>query len=309
MTRRIYLIISLVAALGVAATLAQTSLAQKEKSKEKEKLGSDTNTFALEGPGAFSQSILIREGGYLGVYLEEVTASRMKDLGVTEERGAIVMKVAENGPAEKAGLKENDVIISFNGRRVDSVRELQRLLSETPPGRTVSVEFIRAGNRQTASVLLSDRVQRGPAIELGKLENFSLKDIPIPEIGNFTFGDFTMFRGRRLGIAAESLTDQLGDYFGVKDGKGVLITQVFEDSPAARAGLKAGDVIVAIDNEPVENMRALTAAIDRKGEGQVAVKVMRNRSEQTINVTIEKAEGDNIKRMRALPRKRAVRSI
>jgi serine protease Do len=311
MARRIYLIISLIAALGVGAAFAQSSLAQKDKSKEKDKSKSESHSFVVEGPGSSPQAIFIREGSSLGVYLEEVTPTRMKDLGVSEERGAVVMKVTENSPADKAGLKENDVIISFNGRRVDSVRELQRLLAETPSGRTVTVEFVRGGSRQTASVALSDRPQLGPTFELGRIED--LKDLP--EFGNFNFGefgqlgDFGLFRGRRLGISAESLTDQLGEYFGVKDGKGVLVTQVFENTPAARAGLKAGDVIIAIDNEPIGNMRALTSAISRKAEGQIAIKVMRNRSEQTINVTIERFERENLRRGRAVPTRRAVRSI
>ncbi|HEY6329972.1 MAG TPA: PDZ domain-containing protein [Blastocatellia bacterium] len=96
------------------------------------------------------------DGGYLGVYLEEVTPERKKELGLSEERGAIVMKVLKDSPADKAGLKENDVVVSFNGRRVDSVMELQRLFRETPPGRKVSVEIIRAGSPLTVTATMGN---------------------------------------------------------------------------------------------------------------------------------------------------------
>ena len=97
------------------------------------------------------------EGSYLGVYLEEVTPERAKELGLKEERGALVMKVVEGSPADKAGLKENDTIVSFNGRRVDSVREMQRMLGETPVGRNVTIEIVRGGSQQTISATLSKR--------------------------------------------------------------------------------------------------------------------------------------------------------
>src|SRR6266851_4389290 len=160
MLRRLSLMITLVAALGAGVAIANAT-AQKDKTKskdqtesrdqkEKEKSLFDSNGLgALElGPGG---------GGYLGVYLEEVTAERMKELGLKEERGAVVMKVVGDSPAEKSGLKENDVIVSFNGRRVDSVRELQRLLNETPADRSVQIEVIRAGSRQALATTLAKR--------------------------------------------------------------------------------------------------------------------------------------------------------
>src|SRR5438105_3053293 len=149
MLRRISLIISVIAVLVAGIAVA----AQKDKDKDKDKIKlaeklkekaaeveAQAGWFALDWAG---------EGSYLGAYLEEVTPERARELGLTEERGAIVMKVVAGSPAEKSGLKENDVIVSFNGRRVDSVRELQRLLSETPPERTIQIEVIRGGSHQT----------------------------------------------------------------------------------------------------------------------------------------------------------------
>ncbi len=114
------LVLILLVALAAGAVEAQTAEGQKDKEKAKGR----AETPAPDA-WAFSMPMSFGEGSYLGVYLEEVTSERAKELGLKEERGALVMKVVEGSPAEKAGLKENDTIISFNGRRVDSVREMQ----------------------------------------------------------------------------------------------------------------------------------------------------------------------------------------
>ena len=112
-------------------------------------------------------------------------------------------------------------------------------------------------------------------------------------------GEFFFFGGPRLGITAESLTPQLAEFFGVKDGKGVLVASVEENGPAAKAGIKAGDVIIAVDSERIDSGRALVKALSSKTEGVVPFRVVRNHAEQTINVTLEKREPP-------VPRRRAV---
>jgi serine protease Do len=315
MLKRFHLLISLLAVIAMAVAVMGAVAGQKEKQKEK---ADSKEKQAANSDAAARQFLMLPqfggEGSYLGVYLEEVTPDRVKELGLAEERGAIVMKVVEGSPAEKAGLKENDVVVSFNGRRVDSVRELQRLLGETPADRAVSIEVIRGGSHQTVAATLSKRSQSfasfGPEWngqvfqgdearkrldearkrqeELLHRHQEGLKDLP--DFGNFSFvnpGDFAVIRGARLGISAESLTDQLAEYFGVKEGRGVLVAQVDEKGPAGKAGLKAGDVIVAIDNEKVDSVNSLVTAVSKK-EGSISVKIIRNHAEQTVNVTLEK---------------------
>lgn len=329
MLRRISFITVLIAALGAGLAIAQDA-AQKDKAKskdqseikeQKEKEKAKVKNESLFDPAGGAVALeLGGGGGYLGVYLEEVTPERTKELGLKEERGAIVMKVVADSPAEKSGLKENDVIVSFNGRRVDSVRELQRLLNETPADRSVQIEVIRAGSRQMLATTLAKRSLQsfkmfGPefddkftkqteeamkrAEESLKRSEESLKqhkeklDALPRDFGDFAFvnpGEFAFFGGTRLGISAESLTDQLAEFFGVKDSKGVLVAAVEEKSSAAKAGIKAGDVIIAVDNEKIDSVRALVKALSGKTEGAVAVKIVRNRAEQTINVTLEKRE-------------------
>lgn len=332
MLRRIYLLITLVAALGLCVSIANSETEQKDKQKDKlenknqEKNKASSNT-GVDGTRVFALPMIGGEGSYLGVFLEEVTAERMKELNLSEERGAIVMKVVEGSPAEKSGLKENDVIVSFNGRRVDSVRELQRLLSETPADRNVSIEVIRGGNHQTIAATLSKRSNNFNMVmpEFGNLSEQSeearkraeesrkrteeffhrdrdgLKVFP-PDFGNFTFvtpGGSQTFRGTRLGITAEALTDQLSEYFGIKGGRGVLVTEVYPDSAAAKAGLKAGDVITAVDDERINDVTGLVTAITSKSEGAVRIKIMRNQSEQTITVTLQKRTPSPATRRRA----------
>ena len=113
------------------------------------------------------------------------------------------------------------------------------------------------------------------------------------DYGNFFFvgpGELGYFGGGRLGIGVESLTDQLANYFGVKESKGVLVTQVDESSPAAKAGLKAGDVITAVDNETVDGIDSLIRAVGKKEEGTVSLRIVRNKAEQVLPVTLEKRQ-------------------
>lgn len=315
MLKRFYVACALVTALGAGLVVASAETGQKEKDKEKEKAESKLKekdkswVVAGEMPQAFTLSGF-GEGGYLGVFLEEVTPDRAKELGLSEERGAIIMKVVKDSPAEKAGLKENDVVVSYNGRRIDTMGEFQRLLGETPADRTVTIEVVRGGNRQNLTATLKKRSQSMTLFKPGFNEQFwkenqeamkkaqedmkknleLYKKIP-RDFGNFAFvapGEWALFYGDRLGIGVESLTSQLGEFFGVKDGHGVLVTDVRENSAASKAGLKAGDVIIAVDNEKVDNVGVLRNELAKKQEGTVAIKVIRNRSEQTINVTLEK---------------------
>jgi len=96
----------------------------------------------------------------------------------------------------------------------------------------------------------------------------------------FSFGN-----NRRIGATTMQLTKQLADYFGVADGKGVLVTSVTDDSPAAKAGLKAGDVITSVDGEKVEAAGDLSRAINKKKDGDVTLTVIRNKNQRTITVT------------------------
>ena len=312
MIRRHSILFSLAALVFGASVYAQDT--PKETAKEK----ADA-PLTMQTPDHSPLTFSFGSDSYLGVFLEEVTSERVKELNLAEERGAVIMKIVAGSPAEKAGLKANDVIISFNGRRVDTVREIQRLLNEAPAGRTITLEVLRGGVNQTISATLGKRSPSlafgGRADETNKLfgqlqqrqaeQNLAQKRLeeaykdrlefgkrsPLQNFGNYNFNlQSGLFRGSRLGVSVESMSEQLANYFGVKDGKGVLVTEVRESSAAARAGLKAGDVITEIDGQKVGNINELMSALAKKSEGTMAVKILRKGDEKTVTVTLEKVE-------------------
>lgn len=314
MFRKNYAIFSLAAVLLAVSAFAQDNT--KEKEKEKNKAAAPS---VFQTPDVAPLTFSFGSESYLGVFLEEVTAERVKELNLAEERGAVVMKVVEGSPAEKAGIKANDVIVSFNGRRVDTVREMQRLLSDLPAGRTVTFEVLRGGTSQTLSATLAKRSQgfnlSGRNDEMTKLfgnlqqseaerersrklleENFKQRQNQFGNLApfsgnlgayNFNFGS-GFFRGSRMGVSVESMSEQLANYFGVKDGKGVLVTEVRDNSAAAKAGLKAGDVITEVDGQKVGDINDLMTSLSKKDEGTVVVKIIRKGEDKTVNVTLEK---------------------
>lgn len=229
-------------------------------------------------------SFFMDGGSFLGVYAEDIDKEKSSRYGLREARGVGITNIVPGSPAEKAGLRKDDVILRFDNENVTSVRKLNRLVSEVAPDQSVRLLISRAGAEQEVSVTIGERksnskvfrgVMSGPKGEW-KLEDF--KGGPGALV--YAFGN-----NRRIGVSTVQLTKQLADYFGVADGKGVLVSSVVDDSPAAKAGLKAGDVIVAADGEKIEAAGDLSRAINKKKDGDVTLTVIRNRSQRTITVT------------------------
>lgn len=230
---------------------------------------------------------------------------RVRDLEPEQQKtgsGAVVERVEDGSPAEKAGLKAGDVITEFDGERVRSARHLARLVGETPEGREVSVTVRRDSGTVTLSVSpeVSDMAFR--AEELIDPQRFELPpdladrlesrrwrlERNLPGFGAIDPDAFRYFMrpgGRRLGVQYQELTPQLAKYFGVDDG--VLISAVDEDSPAARAGLRAGDVVTRVNGKAIENGRDLVEAL-RDAEGDTAtIEYTRNGKSASVEVTLE----------------------
>jgi serine protease Do len=218
----------------------------------------------------------------LGVTLRDVTPEKARELKLPAEAGAIVTEVSENSPAAKAGLLKNDVILEFAGDRVRSVAHLRRLIRETPAGRTVTLQISRGGQTRSLSVKLEPAESHF---------TFRAPEIHIPEFQgpDLYFNIFTP--GVTLGISADDLTRQLAEYFGVKQGKGVLVREVMAGSAAEKAGLKAGDVIVRVDDTEVKTVSDLRHALPRDFEGKrkVTLTIVRDRREQTVPVELERS--------------------
>jgi membrane-associated protease RseP (regulator of RpoE activity) len=249
-------------------------------------------------------SILIDGGGFLGIYAENISRENMARYHMNQVRGVGVTQVIKDSPAEKAGLRKDDVILRIEGENVSSVRKLNRLVSELAPDQNVRVSFSRGGSEQEVTATIGKRNNQSfagdffPGSKLWKWEGndpklfkweapFNRGDL-FDKDGNFSFA---FANSRRIGVSTMALTKQLADYFGVAGGKGVLVTAVTDDGPAAKAGLRAGDVITTIDGEAVDSSGDISRVINSKKEGDVTLTIIRNKSQQTIRVTPREGGG------------------
>ena len=233
-------------------------------------------------------------GSYLGVSIGEVTAETVEELGLREERGVMIQSVGDDTPAARAGLMKNDVIVSWNGTDIEGTVQLRRFLDETPAGRTVTLGVFRDRSQQSIDVELGERnmfssLHVNPEIavrtrELGERIRRSVK--VRPQMRGLSF----LTSGGRMGASVQSLDGQLAEYFGLNDRGGVLVTSVGEDSPAAQAGLQAGDVILSVDGDDVEDPGDLIQAILEAEEGPVGIRVLRDKRERTLTVELPESE-------------------
>lgn len=239
---------------------------------------------------------------WLGVETREVTASIAKDLKLPGERGVVVSKIIPESPASKAGLKENDAVTEINGQHIEGTAQFRRMIHETPAGRTVQLTLWRDGHSQTVSVTLGKSEDRHHAWMHGAPGTFAfhMPDMPelknLPEI-NWDGGMLTLSRPR-LGIDAEDLSGQLGTYFGAPEGEGVLVREVNSGSAAEKAGMKAGDVITAVDGARVRTRGELREKLAAREDDKPAkIAVIRNKSEVTLSVELPAAAKQKVRRL------------
>jgi serine protease Do len=255
------------------------------------------------------------DGGYLGVEATEVTKENFGTFGLRDVRGVAIERVVDGSPAEAAGLRAGDVIVKFNGEDVTSVRKLTRLIADVAPDHQVKLTVFRSGSDRELTATLAKRpvprfddgafsmaipgqggrlqVPRGTLIPNPPDSPLAMPPLTgMPRIEGFppagAQGDFLTFRsfgGRQIGISITPLTKQLSDHFGVTSG--VMINNVRENSPAAKAGLKAGDIIVEVDGKELKGDMDLVRAIAEKRAGDVQLTIVRDRNRQTLNVTPE----------------------
>ena len=243
--------------------------------------------------GPLQSEVVTIAGGnasWLGVQTRDIASGQARDLKLGDEYGALVDKVEPESPAAKAGLQKGDVIVEFAGEKVRSVAELTRLVRETPPGRSVEIRVRRNGAKETLSATIESR-KNGFGPLLGEGQSSRMEVWPRVNIPDLNLG-FGIFGGPQLGISVEELTPQLAGYFGVKDGKGVLVTEVSAGSAAEKAGLKAGDCIVRVDSTAIESAEDIHRALSNKsGQSRdVTLTIFRDRREQTLQAHIEAPE-------------------
>ena len=223
---------------------------------------------------------------YLGVDIADVTRERMSALKLKEEKGVEVTMVDQDAPAGKAGIKEHDVILTMNGTSIESGAQLRRMIHETPPGRVVKLGLSREGQPLSLEVQLADKHKEMTSWPKPGDIHVNIPPIHVPDIDIPSINMVVVTSSARSGLMVENITPQLGEFFGVKDGNGVLVRAVEKGSRAEKAGFRAGDVIVKINNHAVHDTSDFSHAVKSRTGNSVSVGVMRDKKEQTLNLAL-----------------------
>jgi serine protease Do len=234
------------------------------------------DVLTLEGPGSS-----------LGVSIRELNADDASRAKVQQSDGVLIETVREGTPAAKAGLKTGDVVVEFDGERPRSARHFTRLVRETPSGRSVKMTIVRDGARRTLDITpeatggFNGRVFTDPDAVARAIP----RDFQFNVDGNRFLWEGAFGSSSRLGVVVTPLSDQLASYFGVKDG--VLVSEVLPNTPAATAGVKAGDVITAVNGRPVTGPQDVVSQVrDVQAGGAIDLRVTRDKKELTLKATI-----------------------
>jgi serine protease Do len=203
--------------------------------------------------------------GWLGVRIQSVTAEIAESLGLPDDDGALVASVSAGGPAAQAKIEPGDVIIEFDGKRIDKMRSLPRLVAETAIGKRTDVKLWRKGQEMNLQVTLGELPEDETIAELGQPQ-----DTPSPT-GNAKID--------LLGITVAELEPEQRSQFGLpENAKGVVITEVADGSTAAEESLKPGDVIVEVGQEEVSSPPEVTAKVSQaQQEGKKSILLLIDR--------------------------------
>jgi serine protease Do len=295
-----------------------------------------------DGPGQEAKALAMLAGVGAGdsrigarvrdVEPSDVTKQKLGD----QQAGAVIEYVDSETPAARAGLKAGDVVIAFDGERVRSARQLTRLVQETPSGRDVKISIVRDSAKLDVTVtpevssfahasprlrgLDSDNFTFKRDLDFGRLQDEirdnvrdeirrkKLERFAVPSLEfDWDGGDVPMIWGgrTRLGVSADAVSGQLAKYFGVDEG--VLVRDVDQDSAAAKAGVKAGDVITAINGKPVTDAADLRRQIasaaeadDAGAAAEVILSVTRDKKPITLKATLETPERSRVRVRRVI---------
>jgi C-terminal processing protease CtpA/Prc len=235
-------------------------------------------------------------GAYLGVDIADVTTERLSTLKLKEEKGVEVTMVDQDAPAGKAGIKEHDVILSMNGTLIESGAQLRRMIHEMPAGRVVTFGLSRDGQSLEVKVQLADK-RKEFSMVTPNMKDFHI-DIPeihvMPDIDIPAMNMVVVTSSARSGLMVENITPQLGEFFGVKNGNGVLVRSVEKGSRAEKAGFRAGDVIVKVNDQPVHDTSDFTHAVKSRKGNTVSVSLMREKKEQNLNLALPERKDSSL---------------
>jgi serine protease Do len=214
--------------------------------------------------------------GYLGVGVQEIGADRAKALNLRETAGVEVTSVTENAPAAKAGVHVHDVILEVSGQKIENGQQFVDSIRGKVAGAKVVLTVMRNGVKQPPiSAVLGSRPFEGVVIPAMPMGAITPEDLQAMIAGD----------APKVGFEGEPLTPQLAEFFGVREGEGVLVRSVAAKTPAEKAGLKAGDVVVKVDGMPVASPREISGIV-RLAKKMVAFTVIRDKKELTLNVEL-----------------------
>lgn len=225
---------------------------------------------------------------YLGVGVMDLGEEAGREIGLVDPHGIEITSVRSGSPAEKAGLRRGDYVLTYRNERVEGQEQFARLVRETPVGRVVELGTVRDGRRSALSVEIGQRETRIETRRVMEAAEEGMDRIG-RELSGLTFrlGD-SMPRvriassNRRLGVELEDIEGQLAEYFGVE--RGVLVTQVREGSPADEAGLRAGDVIVGVDGRESRRSRDIDRLLEDGSREPVSIEIVRDRSKVDLEI-------------------------
>lgn len=225
-----------------------------------------------------------RDQGRLGVSIESVTRELREKQKLSVDRGAYVLDVGEDSPAEKAGIKEGDVIVRFDGDKIDDCADLIRRVRRTKPKKEVSVELVRKDEHKVVAVTIG----REPSMRAYSFDFGDGKLKPLPRMPRFSrsFGTREFY-----GLGVQDLTKQLADYFEVPGRKGVLVAEVKTGTAAEKAGFKAGDVIVKADGNTIAPTEDLREELSDREDGDISFGIMRKGKPLTLSMKLERQNG------------------
>jgi C-terminal processing protease CtpA/Prc len=234
---------------------------------------------ALVAFGALVGSARANEDAWLGVVLQPLTESLRQAMDIGPDvQGVLVGDIIDGSPADESGIEEGDVITSIDGKAMSSVGQIVEAVSSRSPGESIEVGLVRNGHEQTVRARLAER-EKGLEVSRGVLPQLekALKWKAEP-------------RGY-LGVEVHNLSADLAGYFDVGPGEGVLVLDVAPGSPADKAGIEAGDVIVGMGGKPVTDADELVKYITGTAPGeQVDFRIKRHRRTETVEVALGEAE-------------------
>lgn len=216
---------------------------------------------------------------FLGIYPDDLDDDDKEALDFEGRGGVLVENIAEGEPAEKAGIKAGDIIIRMDGKDVDSQVKLREVLKSHEPGNKIEVVVFRDGKEKSLNVELG----KGPS------QSQVLKSMQMPFMPCMPSMEHLKTKGGFLGVEITELEDQLAEYFGVESG--VLIEEVEKDTPAEKAGLKAGDVIVKIEDDEIDEVEDLVEAVSSREPGtEVKIHFIRKGKKESVKVELAESE-------------------